>query len=107
MNTAAAISIHADPGEWDAAQARILTAFVATLEHAPRDALILALKQQCKNGFGDWLVPEDATSRHLRPATHLVEIRVFGVPGVGFTEEQAARNWRKAALATTQGRKAE
>jgi hypothetical protein len=65
--------------------------------------VILALRQACGNGFGDWLVPEDATNRHIRPATHLVEIHVLGVQGVGLTVEEAARSWRRAALNTVQG----
>ena len=107
MISAATTDAFRDLTDWAATQARILPNFVAALEHAPLDALILALRQQCQNGFGDWLVPEEATSRHLRPATHLVEIQIFGVQGVGFTPEQAAASWRKAALATTQGRNAE
>ena len=114
MNTAAAVTpdpatfgLSADLDDWAATQARMLTNVVTALEHAPLDALLLALRQACKNGFGDWMVPDEASMRHLRPATHLVEIHVLGVQGVGLTTEEAARNWRKAALATTEGRTAE
>lgn len=98
-------SQHAAPGldDWAAAQARLLTNFLGPVEHAPLDVLTDALKQACSKGFGDWLVPEDASMRHLRPATHLVEIHVLGVGGTGLTVEEAARNWRRAALATVQG----
>lgn len=73
------------------------------LEHAPLDALILALRQTCATGLGVWLVPEQATDRALRPATHLVEISIFGAQGTGLTVEEAARNWRRAALNLTEG----
>ena len=107
MNAATTTDAFRDPTDWAATQARMLTKLAAALEHAPLDALILALQQQCQNGFGVWLVPEQASNHHLRPATHLVEIHVLGVQGVGLTTEEAAASWRKAALATTQGRNAE
>jgi hypothetical protein len=87
--------------DWVATQQRMLANLVAALEFAPLDALVLALQQACKNGFGDWLIPEEASMRHLRPATHLVEIHVLGVSGTGLTTEEAARNWRRAALSLT------
>jgi hypothetical protein len=96
-----------DLNDWVATQRRILVNFVGAVEQAPLDALILALQQACKNGFGDWLVPEDLHTAHRpdhvrRPATHLVEIHVLGIQGVGLTVDEAARNWRRAALASVQ-----
>jgi hypothetical protein len=91
-----------DLNDWVKTQRRMLTNFVGAVEHAPLDALILALQQACKNGFGDWLVPEDLPAAHKRPATHLVEIHVLGLAGVGLTVDEAARNWRRAALASVQ-----
>lgn len=96
-----------DLEDWVAVQRRMLSNVVLGLEHAPLDALILALRQACQNGFGDWLVPDprDAQTpdRITRPATHLVEIHVLGQQGVGLTVEEAARNWRRAALLTVRG----
>jgi hypothetical protein len=88
--------------DWVATQRRMLTNFVGAVQEAPLDALTLALRQACGNGFGDWLIPETASPRHPRPATHLVEIHVLGVHGTGLTVEEAARNWRRAALAMLQ-----
>lgn len=93
--------------DWVATQRRMLTNFLGAVEHAPLDALTLALRQACGNGFGDWLVPEEATLHHIRPATHLVEIHVLGVAGTGLTVEEAARNWRRAALNLCQPEDAE
>lgn len=107
MNAATTTDAFRDPTDWVATQARMLTKLAAAVEHAPLDALILALQQQCQNGFGVWLVPEQASNHHLRPATHLVEINLLGQQGVGFTVQEAAQNWRKAALATTTGGDAE
>lgn len=83
------------------ANQRALTNLIGALEHAPLDVLILALRQACQNGFGSWLVPEDAASSQIRPATHLVEIQVLGAQGVGLTVEEAARNWRRTAINLT------
>jgi hypothetical protein len=93
--------------DWVASQAKRLTDFLGAVEQSPLDVLVVALKQACGNGFGDWLVPEEASMRHLRPATHLVEIHVLGVGGFGPTVEEAARNWRRAAMAMVQGEDAE
>ena len=81
---------------------KALVNLIAALEHAPLDALVLALEQACRNGFGLWMVPETTDRQKVRPATHLVEIQVLGVQGVGLTVEEAARNWRRAALNLTQ-----
>lgn len=78
-----------------------LVNLIGALEHAPLDVLLMALHQACLNGYGSWLVPTDA-STSARPATHLVEIQVLGVQGVGLTAEEAARNWRRAAVNLTQ-----
>jgi hypothetical protein len=77
---------------------KALVNLAGALEHAPLDALILALQQACRNGFGSWLVPETDADQQIRPATHLVEIQVLGAQGIGLTVEEAARNWRRCAL---------
>lgn len=81
---------------------KALVNMTGALEHAPLDALVMALQQACRNGFGCWLVPETDADQQIRPATHLVEIQLLGVQGIGLTVEEAARNWRRCALNLTQ-----
>lgn len=92
--------------EAEATAARTLEDLARSVADAPLDALVLALRETCRNGWGDWMLPTDAGTS-ARPATHLVEIHILGVQGTGLTVEEAANNWRRAALnLTTQERNA-
>lgn len=86
--------------EAEAVAQRTLANLARAVADAPLDALVLALRETCRNGWGDWMLPTDA-SASARPATHLVEIHILGVQGTGLTVEEAANNWRRAALNLT------
>lgn len=58
--------------------------------------LLQAIRQTCEDGFGWWIDPELCGLD--RPATHMVEIALFGVSGFGMAPIEAVRNWRAAAL---------
>ena len=89
-----------DPAQIDAwiaeEQRRRLIDFMTIHDLAPLDVLIAAIRQACQRGFGLWMEPPKGKPT-LRPATHLVEISLFGVSTVGFALDDAARNWRRAA----------
>ncbi len=87
----------------EATERRILANLARSFADAPLDALIFALRQTVERGWGSILEPAPAAP-HLRPASHLVEITVFGTLGTGPTIEEAARNWRRVALATVNGK---
>lgn len=73
----------------------LLVEFMTHHDLAPLDVLIAAIRTTCEHGFGIWMEPQ--TAPHHRPATHLFEIALFGVTGVGYSLEQAASAWRIAA----------
>lgn len=70
--------------------------FLARMEHAPADALVTVLQRLCDRGAGCWTPPQ--TAARSRPATHQHEISLWGLLGAGPTPEEAAVNWRIAAL---------
>jgi hypothetical protein len=78
-------------------------AFLAHMDLAPVDVLVTMIRRLCDAGRGGWTMPTKGPKH--RPATHLHEISLWGVLGVGPTEEEAARNWRTAArrLAEAEG----
>ena len=80
-------------------QRRFLTGFYTAVQDVPLDALIAAIRQTCGRGFGFWCDPTPVTRGRdlIRPTTHLYEIALFGVIGVGFDVNEAARSWRRAA----------
>lgn len=95
-----------DPAElldWIAQDNRArLAAFISAVRDAPLDVLADAIRQACEGGFGSWM---DPAPHATRPATHLYEISLFGVLGIGHDLPQAAASWRTAALrqTTTEG----
>lgn len=72
-----------------------LRAFVADHADSPLDILTGAIRATCRRP-GVWMDP--ATCK-CRPATHLHDISLWGIGGQGFTPEEAARAWRRAAMA--------
>ncbi len=71
--------------------------FVETMRAASVEDLTSAIRTACKQGHGHWQDPTPASS-HARPATHLFEIAFLRLTAIGTTPEEAARNWRRAAL---------
>lgn len=71
-----------------------LRAFVADHADSPLDLLTAAIRARCQR-TGVWMDP--GTSKR-RPATHLHDITLWGISGQGFTPEEAARAWRRAAM---------
>ena len=82
--------------------------FARTLEHAPLDALTAAIRHACQRGFGHWQDPEPVHTARAgvtaRPATHLFEISFLGLTAIGHGADEAARNWRRLALAEADAR---
>jgi hypothetical protein len=81
-------------------QHRRRAAFVLAVAEAPLDVLVDAIRTACLRGFGLWQEPPKPQPGRspLRPATHLYEINLFGISGVGHDVTEAARSWRRAAL---------
>lgn len=75
-----------------------LVAFLAAHAASPADTLLAAIRAEVQAGGGDWMEPDMALQS--RPATHLFEITLHGVPATGFTAAEAATHWRKVALRT-------
>ncbi|KAB6714306.1 hypothetical protein [Roseobacter sp. TSBP12] len=74
-----------------------LTLFTALHRDTKLDALVRVIRQYCDMGMGTFVPPQDHAHA---PATHLFEIEFLGIHATGFGEYEAARNWRKAAMAT-------
>jgi len=70
--------------------------FLIVVAAAPLPLLVAALQNACATGHGSWMEP--AAIGAFRPATHLHEVSLWGVIGVGPTPIEAARSWRIAAL---------
>lgn len=82
----------------EADQIGYLTRFFAIVADMPLDAVVAAIRTTCQRGFGLWMEPPAAhPAPPIRPATHLVEIALFGVTGSGLTLIEAAQSWRIAA----------
>lgn len=79
------------------ANAAYLSQIFAIVDHMPLDAVIEVLRSACLRGFGTWMEPPKSPPNSIRPATHLVEIALFGVTGSGLTQIEAAQSWRLAA----------
>jgi len=74
-----------------------LEVFTSLHRDTKLDDLVRLLRALCDEGLGTFVPPQDHCND---PATHLFEIDFLGVHSTGFGEFEAARNWRKAAMAT-------
>lgn len=82
-----------------------LALFARATRAAPLPMLVKLIAQTCRVGNGHWQEPAPLCAKESgRPPTHLFEIQLFGIHAVGFTEEEAAKNWRNCALAQIEGR---
>ena len=70
-------------------------AFLAQTDHMPTDVFLTALQRLCARGFGGWTLPTKGPKHSS--ATHQHEVSLWGCPGFGPTEIEAARSWRIAA----------
>lgn len=77
--------------------------FARATRNTPLPMLVKLIAQACRVGNGHWQAPSPGGPTG-RPATHLFEIQLFGVHSVGFTAEEAAKNWRTCALNQIEGR---
>lgn len=74
--------------------------FARATRNTPLPMLVKLIAQTCRVGNGHWQEPAPPRAKESRrPATHLFEIQLFGIHAVGFTDEEAAKNWRNCALA--------
>jgi hypothetical protein len=90
-----------NPDLWSNDPLASLRAFTGILTAQPIDMLIDVIRQACLRGYGFWQEPPDAAARDkIRPATHLYEIALFGVTGIGADAAEAARSWHRAAMNT-------
>jgi hypothetical protein len=72
-----------------------LAEFLETHGGKPDTELQQTIRATCEGGFGWWIDPK-ICGLH-RPATHMVEIALYGVSGFGMTPIEATRSWRRAA----------
>lgn len=88
----------------DEDQRGFLIEFYGIVEQMPLDAVVAAIRATCQRGFGMWMEPPVGNPAHsIRPATHLIEIALFGVTGSGLTLLEAAQSWRIAARRLLEG----
>lgn len=92
----------ADPAAIDAwiaqDQRHHLISFMQAVNDLPLDIVVDAIRTACNRGFGVWMEPPTGNpAKSIRPATHMVEIAIFGVIGSGLTTLEAAQSWRLAA----------
>ncbi|ATG47619.1 hypothetical protein CEW89_08550 [Celeribacter ethanolicus] len=80
-----------------------LTLFVGMWMDAPLDKLSEAIRACCDEGMGNVNTPPAGQNR---TGTHLFEIDFLGVNATGFTEIEAAKNWRTAAISVASAKEA-
>lgn len=81
----------------EADQRAYLVEFYTAIEQMPLDVVVSAIRTACARGYGIWMEPPEQTATAPRPATHMIEMALFGAVGYGATLIEAARSWRNAA----------
>lgn len=82
--------------------ARRCRCFALANRTAPVDRLTAMIRARCQQGEGHWQEPAPGGA-HGRPATHLFEVSFLGQSAIGTSPQEAARNWRRAALTRIEG----